>query len=221
MTDPVTAQHDCPTRADLQRGLRLVADDPRESRIFIETDFGLLEKPVAENGAASQFADLPTWLSVGAPHAILPGVMETPRGIAHVVYYFDDIADDQFDLSMGAAFARLFSNLADGETVTVDGRVDWGTWRMLGLSFWNAADGRVAVTRMSTPQDFSHALGGCVYQLSTYRIDFQVDGASWLFRDVHFAPDLGLVLGYTSLDEAGSPNETRWFSGLIREDFPY
>ena len=85
MTNPIAAQEHCPSRPDLDRGLRLISDDPQHTRVFKQNAFGVTEQPVDLSGQPVHFSGL-SWLEVNSLHVILPGVFDGPKGKAIVIY---------------------------------------------------------------------------------------------------------------------------------------
>ena len=224
MTNPSAAQDRCPTRTDLQHGLRLIAEDPEHTRIFnADKLLGLSESPVDARGQMTHFSDLPSWLGVSSPHAILPGVIDGPKGKATVTYYLDRFyADDAGsfdpDYDIPALFDDLFSRLNIGDNETFEVSVDQGTWRMMGLAIWNKSDGVLDVTFRGPSPMSPHKLGQCEYDIATYRINLRTGTQTLLFEDVHYAPNLGLILGRSRLANNGTPVETYWFSNFAYLD---
>ncbi|WP_411892461.1 hypothetical protein [Yoonia sp. SDW83-1] len=221
MTNPVAAQDRCPLRIDLDRGLRLIADDPQHTRIFTQNAYGVSERPVDADGQPSHFEEL-SWLTVNAPHAILPGVFDGPKGHATVTYYMDSFYADTssgYDpvFQVNALFDDLLSSMIEGQIRTFDISVDQGSWRMFGMAFWNKSDGVINVTYLGKSVQSPQVIGSCSYDTFSYRTQLQVGGQTLLFQDVHYAPDLGLVLGRTPLNQDGTPKDSFWFSGIAFE----
>ncbi len=221
MTNPVAAQDRCPLRVDLDRGLRLVADDPQRTRIFTQNAYGVSERPVDADGQPSHFAEL-SWLTVNSPHAILPGIFDGPKGKATIIYYMDSFYADTtsgYDpvFEVNALFDDLLSSMIAGEKRRFDISIDQGSWRMMGLAFWNKSDGLIDVTYLGASDKSPHVIGSCSYATFAYRTQLHVGGQTLLSQDLHYAPDLGLVLGRTPLDRDGNPTDTLWFSSIAFE----
>ena len=220
MTQPFAAQDRCPLKSDLDRGLRLIAADAQHTRIFQKNAFGVSERPVDANGQPSHFDDL-SWLTVNSPHAILPGDFDGPKGKATVLYYLDSLdtttTGDDPDLDLNAFFDDLLSDMTDGDKHRFDVSVDQGSWRMLGLAFWNQSDGLIDVTYLGASDNSPHVIGSCSYDIVTYRTHLQAGGQTLLLQDVHYSADLGLPLGRTPLDQDGNHKNTIWFTGFAFE----
>ncbi|MFQ1702505.1 hypothetical protein ACJ5NV_18120 [Loktanella agnita] len=177
MTTPLAAQDRCPTRADLNEGLRLIATRQSVSRLFVARDHGLtvwhLDTP---DGPATG----PGWQQ---PHALLPGTRASATGPLTIAYAAD--IDGLDTLSKG-------QNWISDVTYLQDGRV--------------AGIGRVEVVAEGQSPLSPHRLGHCTYKVLTYRVAVHIDGATPLFDMLDYAPDLGLVLTETPLDSMGTPH---------------
>lgn len=223
MATSAAAQDTCPTRADLKQGLTLIAEEPGASLLFGESSTGVSVRPYDPKIYNAGFNGIPNDYGVSSPHAIIPGLFDGPNGQATMVYFYME----QFEPEDGGDFGDLFeintlfdqilADISVGAVQSFDVIVDYGTWKLLGMAFWNQTDAVLDVEKRGPSG--THLLGPCSYDIMTYRLRLRTERDVPLFVDRHYAPALGLVIGTTSLASDGTARDTRWFRDVLRHDF--
>ena len=120
-------------------------------------------------------------------------------------------------LEVNAFFDDLLTSMIVGEMQTFDISVDQGSWRMFGMAFWNKSDGVFDFSYLGLSDNSPHVMGSCSYKIFSYRTQLRIGEQILLHEDVQYAPELGVVLGRTPLDQDGTPRNTRWFSSISLE----
>jgi hypothetical protein len=216
MAIQAAAQDSCPTRTDLRQGVKLIADNYLNTRVVAETDFGIVKRGIEANGQHRNFEDIPNFLLVGSPHDVLPGMHSHNKANGTITYDIDD-------LSPNTQFPTPGSHLLDmmelGEKIRTGMFFDKGSWRMLGLAFWEVSEGTVEIEYGGAWPKSPYRLGHCDYDLVTYGVTVTVEDQYPSFDAVYYAPALGLVIGRTMLREDGHPLHTFWFDGIEHHDF--